>query len=112
MPTQIALTVSGLGHVPSFKNKKIIVKTKRRPRLITHPKVQQWMERCTQSFASQLRARFPTTGSGTTAECSPPSKTVSWPLDDNWQELEIGRVRTILVPKGQEGADLLIESLP
>lgn len=61
-----SLLVVGLGPVPSFKNKKLLT----RGRLITKPERQEWMEKCIQSFESQLRSAIQTRGDGTLMEQS------------------------------------------
>lgn len=56
-----SLLVTGIGPVPSFKNKKMLA----HGRLITDPKRQKWMDRCIQSFESQLRSAIQTSAGGT-----------------------------------------------
>lgn len=58
---KIALTVKGLGHCPSFKNNKLLVKG----HLITDPKKQKWMKQAIQQLQFQLRSICPTTADET-----------------------------------------------
>ncbi len=111
MPSPVTLTVRGLGHVPSFKNSKMILW--RQKRIMTKPEVQQWMEAVTESFASQLRSEFQTRGIAITTGLSALSQIASsLPLDDSRKWMPTHSVNTLLVSKGQEGADVLIERLP
>ena len=105
--TPINLAVYGIGHVPSFKNSKLLT----RGRLITDPKKQEWMEWCIQSFVSQLRSALQTRGIATTTGPIPLSKIASLlPLDDSRKWIPEHSVSTRLVSKGSEGAELVIEN--
>ena len=102
----IKLVVGGIGNVPSFKNSKMLT----RGRLITDPKKQAWMERCIQSFESQLRSAFQTRGIATTTGPIPLSRiALLLPLDDSRKWIPRHCVNTRLVSKGSEGAELVIE---
>lgn len=102
----ITLAVGNIGHVPTFKNSKMIA----RGRLITDPKKQAWMDRCIDSFVYQLRSAFQTRGIATTTGPIPLSRIASLlPLDDSRKWIPSHSVNTRLVPKGQEGAELVIE---
>ena len=106
LPKPITLRVANLGHVPSFKNGKMLA----RGRLITHPKKQKWMEEAAASIASQLRSLCPTSGSGTQTGQSLPSWIhTSLPLDDSltWVGVTCGSWRR--VRQGEEGAIITIE---
>jgi len=103
--TPIRLVVQGLGSVPSFKNSKMLT----RGRLITDPKKQKWMDACIASFESQLRSELRTRGIATTTGPIPPSRIASLlPLDDSRKWIPEHCVRTLLVSKGSEGAELVI----
>ena len=104
---EIRLVVRGLGAVISFKNTKMLTKGK----LITDPKKQEWMRRCVQSFVSQFISLCQTDDSGIYPECLKQYAIASLPLDDNWQELEIGRASCALTEKGNEGATIIIERI-
>jgi hypothetical protein len=104
----LSLKIEGLGHVPSFKNSKMIA----RGRLITNPKRQEWMNRCIQSFESQLRSRFLTVVAETSTETSRPSWIASVvPLDDSMRFVSQIQITYHTVPKGKEGAIVEIERL-
>jgi hypothetical protein len=107
---EIRIYIQGLGPVPSFKNKKRIVLNKAtgKPFLATESKTKRWMKEAVKSIASQLRSTCQIKEGGTTPECLKRFAMQSLPLDDNWQELEIGHVHTKLVPKGLEGAHISI----
>lgn len=100
----INVVVQGLGHVPSFKNRKRIYRKK----LVTARKEQEWMEKCIRSLKSQLSSIFQTADSEMSPECLRQSAIASLPLDDNWQELGIGKVSCKLVKSGEEGAVITI----
>ncbi len=108
----VKLQVSGLGHVPSFKNNKMIVKGRggRKAMLITDPKKQQWMGRCITAIESRLRSLFQTTSTATETACSLQSKIASsLPLDDSLKWIGSHSVDWRKVPKGQEGFEMTIE---
>tara|TARA_R110002020_G_scaffold13719_8_gene49170 strand:+ start:15 stop:365 length:351 start_codon:yes stop_codon:yes gene_type:complete len=103
----LLLTVKGLGHVPSLKNRKRIA----RGRLITDPKVQKWMANCVSSFVSQLRSNFQTTDDATSTGDWLRSSIASLPADDNWKILPQIQVQAEKVDKGDEGAVILLEKI-
>lgn len=95
-----------MGHVPSFKNCKQIM----RKRLVTKPEIQEWMENATASFESQLRSALATIGIETTTGRIQLSSIASFmPLDDSRKWIPSHSVLTQLVSKGEEGVDILIE---
>ena len=103
----ISLCVTGMGHVPAFKNGKLLC----RGRLITHPEKQKWMEATARSIESQLRSLYRTTETETGTGLSLHSWTLTClPLDDSlkWIGLPCGDWRK--VKKGEEGA--IIEITP
>jgi hypothetical protein len=102
--------VRGLGHVPSFKNSKLLLAKQRR--LITKPEYQKWMDTVIRSFESQLRSALATSGTVTTTARIPLSLIASsLPLDDSRRWIPQHSVGTLLVPKGEEGADIVIERI-
>lgn len=104
----IRLVIQGQGHVPSFKNGKMLA----RGRLITHPKKQAWMEKAAASIASQLISLYQTAEAETPTGVSLQSWIQSsMPLDDSldWIGVPCGSWRT--VKKGSEGAEVIIEKL-
>lgn len=111
---KLELRISGIGPPPSFKNSKKIVRNRKtgRLRLITKPEYAAWMKEATRAFESQLSSAFRTTGAATSTAPWPPSSIVSLaPLDDSRQWIPEIHVRVEIVPKGAEGAILLLESL-
>lgn len=105
---RITLRVDGLGHVPSFKNSKMMASG----RPITKPEYQEWMDRCIRSFESQLRYGEVTTGDGTSTGQWPPSW-IAWSgqFDDSRQWIPKQSVEWRTVAKGSEGAIVTIEPL-
>ena len=102
------LVVQGLGHCPSFKNSKMLA----RGRMITDPKKQRWMGRCIQSFLSQLCSGFRTTAIETQTALCPPCWIAScMPFDDSVQHIKHIEVTVVKVPKGEEGAEILVMRL-
>ena len=104
----IAIEIRGLGHVPAFKNKKIIVGGKR---LITHPKAKKWMTSAQSDMYSQLKSKFQTTEGGTSTGLWQQSAIASWPLDDNCKVIPEIHVTVKKVPKGEEGATIWISKI-
>lgn len=105
---EILLHVIGLGHVPNFKNQKMLT----RGRLITKPERQKWMERCVQSFVSQLRSYAVTEGKGIwTGRWSPSLIVSSLPEDDCRQCIPQITLQAVEVAKGEEGAVIKITKL-
>lgn len=104
---KLVLRIRGLGHVPAFKNKKIIAGK----RLITAPKARQWMESATKDLFSQLKSMYQTTDDATSTVPWPQSAMSSWPSDDNWKQLPKICVRVVKVPKGEEGAVITLEKI-
>lgn len=106
--TLIILRVEGQGHVPSFKNKKRMM----RGNLVTDPKTKRWMERCIQSFMSQLLLNFQTiTGVTSTGQPARYSIALSLPQDDSWRWIPQILVKAEQVQKGEEGATVFIQKL-
>lgn len=98
----LKLSVKGLGHVPAIKNSMFaIVKKKNR----------EWKKRCVQNFVFQSISIIPTNEQGTLTPQSLHSLTALLPLDDSWKDIPEHSVRCVKVPKGEEGAEILIERL-
>lgn len=106
----IKLNVQGVGHVPSFKNSKMLVmpKGKRsRPLLITKPDFQAWMTACVDAFESQLRSEYQTTEAEMVMVRSLPSWIACvMPLDDSVNHISEITLRVIKVNPGHEGATI------
>lgn len=104
--SSIVLNVKGKGHVPSFKNSKLLT----RGRLITKPEFQEWMRACVDDFESQLRSAYQTT---VTVMPMVPSRRC-WiacvvPLKDSVRHIIDERILVELVAPGEEGATIIIE---
>lgn len=122
----IRLEIRGVDNIASFKNQKQIItlpikgsskcrtcgKRPGRPMLITKPERQQQMKSITESFVSQLYSALATNGLAITMAPIPLCKIASFlPLDDCRQWIPEHCVSTLLVAKGEEGADIVIERI-
>jgi len=108
MNGKIVLVVKDLGHVPSFKNSKMLT----RGRLITKPERQKWMARCIQSFLAQLSCSSQTIAVEMRAARSTPYLTAWSPrFDDSVQWIPDIKITTQIVAKGKEGAIVILEKL-
>lgn len=108
LPRSFTLRVSGQGHVPSFKNNKMMT----RGRLITDPKKQQWMEKAAASIESQLRSLFQTAGAGMqTGQSAHSLIPTCLPLDDSLEWIGVPCGNWHRVKKGEEGAEITIEKI-
>ena len=94
------IVIRGIGHVPAFKNKKIICGK----RLITAPKARQWMDLATKDMFSQLKSLYQTDTGATSTGPWQRSAMSSWPSDDNWKQMPMITVKVRVVEKGEEGA--------
>ncbi len=103
----LQLLIRELGEPPSFKNHKLIAHGK----LITDPKKQQWMFRATASLVSQLWCACRASEGGISMAARQRFLMRSLPHDDSWKEIPKLTVTVLQVPKGQEGADILVEPL-
>ena len=107
MSNPLVIEIKGIGHVPAFKNKKIICGK----RLITAPKARKWMEEAQALMYSQLCSKFQTTEGETQMGPWQLSAIQSWPLDDNFKIIPEMHIVTERVPKGEEGATIYIEKI-
>lgn len=104
----ICLEIKGLGHVPSFKNNKMLA----RGRLITNPVNQKWMDRCVRSFESQLVSLYQTREDGMRTGRSLQSWIASvLPLDDSVREIIQQEVIVTHTTKEWEGAIINITTI-
>ena len=103
----LKLSIEGIGHVPSFKNSKMIA----RGRLITDPKKRLWMDKATAALKSQLKSLSATKGGVISTGQHRHCLTASLPQDDSWQWIAELNVKAIKVAKGKEGAVITIELL-
>lgn len=110
---KIELEVRGLGHCPSFKNNKRTIKLKNGSTMpVTDRRTKAWMQRCTESFVSQLLCATRTTDDGTLTETQPRSQIVSLlPLDDSRQWISELHITAEEVAPGEEGAVIVIEKI-
>jgi len=111
---KITLAVRHQGHVPSFKNAKRVVLNSqtKKPFLATRKDVKEWMNRCIQSFESQLFCDTLTTADATLMGPRLPSLTaLLLPLDDSRQWVPELTVRSVDVDAGDEGAEIIIETI-
>lgn len=105
---RLTLTISGLGHVPSFKN----MKRASRKGLFTEPRAKRWMQACRDSFALQLLSAYRIVANATPTGRSRQSWIASsLPLDDSVREIVEIHLKVERVEAGWEGAEILIEPL-
>ena len=105
---KLVIVIQHIGHVPAFKNKKIIAGK----RLITAPKARKWMELATSSICSQLRSLCQTDDDATSTEdLQHSSIALLLPSDDNWKVIPKMYVEARVVPKGEEGAIIELTKL-
>lgn len=105
---KIELAIRNQGHVPSFKNNKMIA----RGRLITAPQKQKWMNRCIQSFESQLFCGSATIEGGMlTGQQLQSLIALFMPQDDSRQWIPELHILSEDVDKGSEGAIVIIEPI-
>ena len=104
---ELVLRISGLGHVPAFKNKKMIA----RGRLITQPKVKKWMADAVNSICFQLHSLCQTDDAAISTEDWRQSAIALLPPDDNWRVIPGEYVEAKMVAKGEEGAIIRIKKL-
>lgn len=124
--TAIRLEIRGVDNITSFKNSKEIIQLPMkgatkcgqcgrrpgRPMLITKPERKRQMESITASIVSQLFSALVTRGLVTSMAPIPLSKIASLlPLDDSRQWITEVCVSSLLVAKGDEGADIIIERI-
>jgi hypothetical protein len=100
------------GHVPSFKNKKMLTRGK----LITNPKKQKQMDALILDLKYQLISLFRTSGTETQMALSQPCLTAlsehSTRFDDSVQWIPKITIHVKKVSKGFEGADIAITLIP
>ncbi len=107
MNDYVVIRIRSLGHVPAFKNKKIIAGK----RLITAPKARKWMEQARSSIISTLKSLCQT-GDGATSMAHWQQYAMSLlPSDDNWKVIPRITVTARVVPKGEEGAIIRLTKL-
>lgn len=107
----IRLSVTGIGHVIPFKNRKraILDRKTGKMRTLTEPKVAQWMERATEAIVLKLFSSCQTGDAATQRECLSQLRTFLCGLsDDSVKQLPMGSWEVEYVEKGDEGFELVI----
>lgn len=108
MSDVVRLQLEGMGHVPSFKNKKRVAGK----RVFTEKETRLWMEEAILSLQSQLRSAIRTNEPGTPTVHCPPCLTAlsghSTDFDDSHQWIPEIHVLCREVPAGEEGAAIEI----
>jgi hypothetical protein len=110
---KIELRIKNQGHVPSFKNNKRAIRLKNNNlMLVTEKKTKAWMQKCIQSFESQLFSSTLTTGPVTSTVPHLRSLIASsLPQDDSRQWVPELNIRSEEVDAGEEGAIIIIEQI-
>lgn len=113
-PDALVLVIKGIGPVPAKKNSKLLFRDKRtgRPQLRTKPEYQEWSKKCVRLIAYQLCFATRTSVEETLMGRLPQSQIALLPPDDCWTQMDYGCITAALVPKGQEGAVIVIERNP
>ena len=104
---ELTLRVSGLGNVPAFKNKKIIVGR----RLITAPKAKKWMTDASTLLNYQLKSLFQTKGGATSTVPWQQYAMSSLPSDDNWKVIPKISVSVREVSKDEAGCIIRLKKI-
>ena len=113
----LVFSITGLGHIQSFKNKKRVATNKGTGKsfLMTRRDVKYRMEQIIRSIESQLRSECQTTGSATLMaqprQYSIASLLRLHGLDDSWQWIPELHITVEKVEPGQEGAEITITKL-
>lgn len=106
--TGLTLRIRGLGHVPAFKNHKMLTRGKLR----TDPRKQKWMRAAEDCLAAELLSQYPTSdGETVTAANLRYWIQSSVPADDSCHYLTTCSWRFTSVPKGSEGANIEINRI-
>lgn len=71
----------------------------------------EWKKRCVINFISQLLSNIPTNERATLTPPFLRSLIASLPRDDNWKIIPVITVTAVKVPKGEEGAEILITKI-
>lgn len=113
-PTSVKLVISGVGHIPTFKNGKRVRVDWENAKVhqFTRKDIASTMDAIIQSIASQLYSASPTNEYGMATVPLLRSWIVSsLPLDDctKWVRHESFDVQD--VAPGEEGADIIIEKI-
>lgn len=105
----VSLKIRGLGHIPSKKNHHFPLQN---GGLGLDAEIKERMERITRALLCELLSLCQTTGSVTQTGCSRLSSIASrMPVKDSWQWIPEITVSCKMVPKGEEGCDVTIETI-
>lgn len=109
--TQLSLSITGIGPIPSFKNNKSIFKKQDgTPFIATNPDLKKRMERLENAIVFALYSSSPTGGGATDGEWLKQLRTLLSGLsDDSLKEMPHGEYDYEIVPKGEEGVRIEIE---
>jgi hypothetical protein len=105
---EIRLQVRGVGHIPGKKNR---VFARADGGVMTDRQIRERLNRITNLLFTSL-LRLATSGGTTLTMQSLRCLIASLPRDDNWKDIPVTSKRTIAVPKGEEGVDIVITLLP
>lgn len=112
---KIELAVRHQGHPPSFKNNKRSVIRNGKAFPVTDKKTKKWMDRCIQSFESQLFCAYQTEGAGMQMGHCRQFLTAllrqSKDFDDNIDWIPEIHVTVERVKPGEEGAHITLDEL-
>lgn len=110
----VTLKVTGLGHIPSFKNRKMAVRdhTNGKLKTVSPPEVKLRMERLENAIVSALYSESQIVGNETHSECWKRLRTVlSGLCDDSIKEIPCGSWDVEYVDAGEEGIVIEIEEI-
>lgn len=91
-----------MGHIPAIKNSMYAIVEKGN---------REWKKRCVINFISQLLSNIPTNERATLTPPFLRSLIASLPRDDSWKDIPIISINCVKVPKGEEGAEILITKI-
>lgn len=113
-PRSIRLSIRGIGHIPSFKNRKRtrVDRKTLKPHNFTDPKHKKRMDRLEDAIVCALFSACPIDESETPLECSKRLRTLlSGLCDDSIREIPCGEWNVEFVAAGAEGIDIEITKL-
>ncbi len=108
----ILLEIKGVGHIPSFKNRKraIMDRSTGKMRTLTEPSVKKRMENLESAIVCELFSVSQTIENATPSECLKPLRTLLCGLsDDSIREIPCGSWDVKYVQPGEEGVTIEIE---
>ena len=108
------LRIRGVGHIPSFKNRKraILDSNTGKMRTLTEPDIKKRMDRLENAIFCELYSSSQITEGETRQECLKRLRiALSGLFDDSILQIPQGSWETQRVPKGEEGAIITLEQL-